>query len=348
MPKSDTVRFFVATLIARSSIAATPGPEGIALRIRLILAVALTALLVAANTAAGSLAGGTWPSPVSHGRELQAGDVGPRSIGLQPTRTFAGGVMRAAGSYPFAVLVDETASYDGVTVEGPHWRIEGVRLTGGLDVYTSLPVVVRGSIVRPERDALWAIHMRPGAGPLYLLGSEAGGGAGARTGVAVLLRSPNAVVWRSHISETLDGLRLTASGHRISETLIDGLAARPKDHNDGIQTSPEARDITIERSRIENRNPQTSCILIRGGAITIRDNYLAGGGWVIYGGADGNGHGGASSDQLVVVGNVLGTGYFPKSGNFGAITYWATDRANRWSGNRFDDGTEIAEPRGRR
>ena len=285
------------------------------------------------------------PARVGHGREIGAATVGPRAVGLIASRTFGGAILKDGGTYPFAVLVDEPATYDGFEVPGPHWRIEGVRLTGGLDVYARLPVVIRGSAVRPERDALTAIHMRPVAGPLYLLGSEAGGGDGARTGVAVLLRSPGAVIWRSHISETLDGLRLTASGHRVIESLIDRLVTRPGDHNDGIQTSPQARDIAIERSRIENRNPQTSCILIRGGAITVRDNHLSGGGWVIYGGAEGNGHGGPSSDHLAVTGNEFGTGLFPRSGRFGPIAYWSGEHGNVWSGNRYEDGTEIAAPR---
>ena len=173
----------------------------------------------------------------------------------------------------------------------------------------------------------------------YLAGPEIGGGEGARVDVALLLRAPGVTVFRSHISNALDGIRMTAGGHRVRESLIDGLITRPKDHNDGIQTSPEATDIVVERTRIMNANPQTSCILIRGSGIHIRDSYLAGGGWTLYGGFEGNGHGGPSSTGLEVSGTIFGRDFFKKSGSFGPVTYWGP--GNRWSGNTYDNGGEV-------
>jgi hypothetical protein len=280
---------------------------------------------------------------IRHGKDVSSASVGPAAAGYRVLGRHPGAVLKDGGAYPFAKVVGTRAAYDGFAIDGPHLLIEGAAIEGGLDIYTTKPVVLRGSSVRAVKDGLWSIHQRPGAGPLYLLWSEAGGGRSARVGIGLLLRSEGAVIFRSHISGVLDGLRLTGHGYRISQSLIDGLVTRPGDHNDGIQTSPKARDITIERSRIMNQNPQTSSLLIRGSDIRLRDSYLAGGGWTLYGGASGNGHGGPSSSGLSVTGNIFGRDYFPKSGRFGPVTYWSA--TSQWSGNTYDDGLPIEPPR---
>lgn len=299
-----------------------------------------SAIVVALMVAAGVPQTAAADAPaVTHGREITATAVGPEAIGVTKLETVPGAIITDGAVPPYAQRIDTAATYDGIAVPGPHLLISDKHIAGGLDLYASLPVVIRGSVVRPEKDALSAIHLRPGAGPLVVLWSEIGGGDGARVGVALLLRAPSVTVLRSHISNALDGIRMTAGGHRIRETLIDGLITRPKDHNDGIQTSPEAADIVIERVRIMNAHPQTSCILIRGADIHIRDSYLAGGGWTLYGGLKGNGHGGTSSTGIEVSGTVFGRDYFKKSGSFGPVTYWGP--GNRWSGNTYDNGGEV-------
>lgn len=282
---------------------------------------------------------------ISHGAEVESEKVGPEAAGISTAGTYSGTVLRDGQDYPFAVDVPHGAEYGGIPVEGPHLLIAGAHIAGGLDIYTGRTVVLLGSIVRPERDANAAIHTRPGAGRLYMLWSEAGGARGARTEVGLLLRADGAVVHRSHVSQVLDGIRLTASGHRITQSLIDGLEARPKDHNDGIQTSPQARNIVIEQTRIINPNPQTSCILIRGNGISIEKSYLAGGGWVLYGGANGNGHGGESSAGLTVRDTIFGTDFFSRSGHFGPVTYWNAAGGNAWQGNRYPDGAPVTPGR---
>lgn len=304
-------------------------------RLRCVSAI-VAALMIAAGVPRTSTADA---SIVTHGKDITAAAVGPEAIGVTKLETVSGAIITDGAAPPFAERIDTAATYDGIAVPGPHLLISEKRIAGGLDISTPLPVVVRASVVRPEKDALTAIHLRPGAGPLTVLWSEIGGGEGARVDVALLLRAPGVTVFRSHISNALDGIRMTAGGHRVRESLIDGLITRPKDHNDGIQTSPEATDIVVERTRIMNANPQTSCILIRGSGIHIRDSYLAGGGWTLYGGFEGNGHGGPSSTGLEVSGTIFGRDFFKKSGSFGPVTYWGP--GNRWSGNTYDNGGEV-------
>jgi len=140
--------------------------------------------------------------------------------------------------------------------------------------------VLRGVSVRPEADGAIAVLVRPGAGDVYVLWSDIGGAAAAKTAAGIALRGTRATVYRSH-----------TSGVRISENLIETRAASEGDHNDAIQLLGAPQHITIARNKILNRNPQTSCLYLLGASIDVQSNYLSGGGWTIYGGANNNGHG---------------------------------------------------------
>jgi hypothetical protein len=72
--------------------------------------------------------------------------------------------------------------------------------------------------------------------------------------------------------------------------------------------------------------------------ITIKDNWLAGGAYTLYGG-------GSGAARVIVSGNVFSDEYWPQSGFYGPIAHWNPSGAgNVWSDNTFRDGTAIAAP----
>jgi hypothetical protein len=323
--------------------------------------MALVATSLFLSWQAQSMAAGRLPPPVGHGIELGASEVGPIAAGLSPISQHPGGEIRDGHTYPFARRVAGTASYDGFRVEGPHLLIERVVFTSPVDIYTRQPVVLRGVILRIASAAHWALHTRPDAGPVYVLWSAAGAAttAGApadRTNAldrALYLRSDDVTVYRSHLTRTADGIQIHARGARIIETLIDGLTRWDGDHNDGIQMLGRGGDVAILRSRIVNANTQTSCLLLMPTGVRVENSYLSGGGWTVYAGAQMKGFKPGSSRNMVFRGTILGREHFPKGGHFGVLTGWdTTGHGNRWSGNRFTDGTPIAisepPPPGRR
>jgi hypothetical protein len=281
------------------------------------------------------------PALIAHGRQISQAVVGPRAAGYGQLERHVGAVIKSGVVYPFAKVVSGPAVYDGFRVGGPHLLIEGAEFTGALDIYSVEPVVLRGVRFQLTEDSHWAVHTRPGAGGFYLLWSEIE--STHRVGTALLLRGDNAVVHRSIIRDASDAIHADAAGAAITENLIDSLSTYPGDHNDAIQIAPQATHIEIGRNRIENPNPQTSCIYVQGNNITIRDNLLAGGGWVIYGGANGNGHGGPGSRGVTVSGNIFGQDHWPKSGHFGPIAYWGPgpDGSNAWRDNRLANGADV-------
>jgi hypothetical protein len=288
---------------------------------------------------------------IKHGQDISASMVGPAAAGFGSLESFAGATIRDGESYPFAKQISGSAVYDGFTVDGPHLLIEGVHFTSGLDIYATQPVVFRGVAIRVEGRAHWGIHTRPTAGPFYFLWSESGAAstAGAPHDLSnylqmpLYLRGENAIVYRSHISKAVDGIRAYANHQKFIENLIDELIYWDFDHNDGIQMDNPVHDISILRNKILNRNSQTSCITVAGTGILVEANYLSGGGWVIYGGYRNNGHPGANSSEIKIVDNVFGREFYPKSGQFGAIAYWGPSPSlqNEWARNRFSTGQAI-------
>ena len=164
------------------------------------------------------------------------------------------------------------------------------------------------------------------------------------------LESADAVVYRSHISHAADGIQVHAPGARIIETLIDDLTTWPGEHNDGIQVIGRGERLTVQRSRIVNAQPQTSCILLQRGGHVIEDNYLSGGGWVIYGAATAKPPDILPARDVHVTNNIFGRDYAPKSGTFGPIADWDGSLAtgNIWRNNRFADGQPVEPAQQRR
>ncbi len=292
------------------------------------------------------------PRHIPHGESLGSTDVGPAAAGYAQLRgPYPGAEIRDGREYPFVRMVPATARYDGFDVTGPHLLIEGVSFDGPLDIYATKPVVLRGVSVRTSRAAYWAVHTRPEAGAFYFLWSEAGasrtdGAPSDRTYAldrALYLRADRATVHRSRISRTADGIQIHAVGAIVSETLIDDLVFWVRDHNDGIQMLGRGADLTVVRSRIVNRNPQTSCLNLIGNRVRVEDSYLAGGGWVIYGGAHANGHKAGPARNVVVRNVIFGRTHFPRAGHFGPVAYWdsSADTGNVWERNRFDDGRAV-------
>lgn len=286
--------------------------------------------------------------PVAHGLELEAAKVGPLAAGYTGRPIHRANEIRDGRPYPFARDVAESAVYDGYPVAGPHLLIEGVILDGPVDIYARRPVVFRGASVRTNATAHWALHTRPETGPVLFLWSEAGALAEPTQPLerGLYLRGDGAIVHRSHVRRTADGIQIHGRGTRIVETLVDELMHWPGQHNDGIQLLGRAEAIEIARSRIENRNPQTSCLNLAGTRIRIEASYLSGGGWTLYAGAHIKGHVPGTRQEIVVRDTVFGREHFPKGGHFGLVTGWdgAPGTGNVWSGNRLATGEPVAPP----
>jgi hypothetical protein len=122
------------------------------------------------------------------------------------------------------------------------------------------------------------------------------------------------------------------------------------DHTNGVVTNGGTAPMTIEDNTIFNSQTQTDAISLdasTGGVAvankTVENNFLAGGGYSIYGG---DGPSSNPTSNIVITGNRFGQQYFAKGGQFGAVAYFdPTGSGNTWSGNIWDTTAQaIAAP----
>ena len=142
---------------------------------------------------------------------------------------------------------------------------------------------------------------------------------------------------------------------QISAGLVDGNYIHNPgyvagDHTNGVAIDGGATgNLTIQNNTIFNSLGQTDAITLGVSTVgalvankTVQNNFLAGGGYSLYGGSGRDN----LTSNIVVKGNRFGQLYFPKGGQFGPVAYYEhTGTGNTWSGNTWDTtGQAIPSP----
>ncbi len=121
------------------------------------------------------------------------------------------------------------------------------------------------------------------------------------------------------------------------------------DHTNGFYVNGGTAPLTIEDNTIFNSLGQTDAINLDAGSSgvpvankTIKNNFLAGGSYTIYGGAALSN----PTSKIVIEGNRIGQLYYPKSGRYAPVAYYdPAGTGNTWSGNTWDTtGQAIPKP----
>jgi hypothetical protein len=278
---------------------------------------------------------------ITNGSQLTLSMVGPAAIGITSFTTVAGTELSDGQSYPFAQQISSGATYDGFTVNGPHLLIQGYAFSSSLDIYTSQTVVIRGSQFRFPAST-WNVGIRPGAGKVYVLFSDLGAAsAAAQSNIGITDMQGGAVFYRNHVSMAWTGLR-SSDGGQVIENYIDQFVSSP---GNGIVLDTDS-NVQVLRNKVLLNSPGTCALCIYddygpGSFITVDSNYLAGGGYTVYGGA--NSAGAVSSTDIVFTNNVLGLDFGPLTATYGPLNAWASTpgSGNVWRNNSYSDGTPL-------
>jgi len=114
------------------------------------------------------------------------------------------------------------------------------------------------------------------------------------------------------------------------------------DHTNGFYVNGGTQPLTIQNNTIFDSLSQTDAINLDAGTPgpgapvankTIKNNFLAGGSYTIYGGAVS----GSPTSNIIITGNRFGQNYYSKSGQYGPVSYYnPAGTGNTWSGNVWD------------
>lgn len=216
----------------------------------------------------------------------------------------------------------------------------------GVDAITEINVEADNVTVRNSRltaAGQWGIIQRQGHTGLRVENTEILGDGVHQVQTGILNQGSMVTIERVHIHTVSDGVQ-TDQGI-LADSFIDDLKEFPGDHCVNIQSNGSPNPgmaLVIKHNTLLNPLAQTAAISIyqdfgRAHDVTVAGNYLAGGGYALYGGKGRYGQ----SSNIKVLNNVFSRMYHPQSGVFGPVTAFEQGPGNEWTGNTFDSGSPV-------
>jgi hypothetical protein len=132
----------------------------------------------------------------------------------------------------------------------------------------------------------------------------------------------------------------------LSNSFIDESGATiPGEHYEDIYYGGGAGPLIINHNTMLNQQGQTAVVFAsvdfgNQTTLTITNNLMAGGGYVIYGG--GSGSGGKVVGPVTISGNRFSREFYPDGGSYGVAAYM-NEAVTAWSGNVWDETLKTVE-----
>ncbi|GGK79300.1 hypothetical protein Sme01_21980 [Sphaerisporangium melleum] len=240
---------------------------------------------------------------------------------------------------PNGVTLKESGS---VTVTKDGTVIDGLLVNGEINVQAD-NVTIRNTRVAAAPGE-WGVIQRNGHGGLTVEDTEIFGNGKQRTQFGIINQGGDLTVRRVDIHTISNGI-LTEQG-LIEDSYLHDPKYYSGDHTDMIMCTsgpPSGAKLVIRGNTVINTLEQTGAIalfqdfgVVRN--VTVEGNFLAGGGYSLYGGAGSKG----TSSNIKVVGNVFSKDVWAKGGYNGPVAYWDKNGSgNEWRDNVWEDGKPV-------
>ncbi len=232
--------------------------------------------------------------------------------------------------------------------------IKGWNLTGSLDIYADNVTIIDSKItstnwwgvnLRGGHTGLRVLHSRitavPGKGPDnggedYALSNMGEGtvevGWNDLSVFGNTVSAGHGYIHDNYVHDLVPFINHSGYYQHTDAVISDGgdTAGLRIEHNTLLNPIDVNKGASAAIGLFPNTGPMTD--------VTVKDNWIAGGAYALYGGGDG-------AARVVVSDNVFSDEYWPQSGFYGPIAHWnGAGAGNVWSGNTFSDGTVIAAP----
>jgi hypothetical protein len=250
--------------------------------------------------------------------------------------TTAGGSTDAPTGWPNAQNTGAKGTLEpisGRTITADGTTLENVMVNGQLTIKAD-NVTLRN--VHVKTDSYYGV-LTYGRN-LLIEDSTLEGKVGTTAGLAAYEQG-SFVARRLNVFNSEDGVRL-ADNSKLFDSYIHDLVGTSGAHYDSV-TADMYTGWEIVHNTILNQHSWTAAVWVGDprydpSSGLLKNNFLAGGGYVIYGGP-------GTSPGIHVVDNVFSTRYFPRGGYWGPVTYWEP-AGNTWSGNTWADGPNAGKP----
>jgi hypothetical protein len=231
-----------------------------------------------------------------------------------------------------------------ITITKDGTEINGLEVSGEINVEADNVTIKNTRLAAAPGD--WGIIQRQGHRGLTVVDSEIFGNGKDRTQFAILNQGGDLTVKRVDIHTISNGI-LTEQG-LVEDSYLHDPKYFSGDHTDMIMCTsgpPSGATLVIRHNTVINTLEQTGAIalfqdfgVVRN--VTVQGNFLAGGGYSLYGGAGSKG----TSSNIKVTNNVFSRDVWAKGGYNGPVAYWDKGASgNVWQGNVWEDGKPVPE-----
>ena len=122
-------------------------------------------------------------------------------------------------------------------------------------------------------------------------------------------------------------------------------ATIPQEHYEDIYYGGGGGPLIVNHNTMLNQQGQTAVVFAsvdfgNQTTLTITNNLMAGGGYMIYGG--GSGSGGKVVGPVTITGNRFSREFYPNGGYYGVASYM-NEAVTTWSGNVWDETLKSVE-----
>jgi hypothetical protein len=227
-----------------------------------------------------------------------------------------------------------------IAVTGNGAVVSGLRIAGHIEIMASNVVIQNDDINQSGEN--WGIALRSGSNVTIadnaIYSPAASGDQRLTVGIKDFGGSAGVRILRNDIYHT--GTAVQIEQGLIQDNYIHDMALKEGDHINGITSNGgTTAALTITHNTILNSYDQTDAVgLFEDFGIqanrSIDNNLLAGGGYVIYGGAN---PGKEAPTNIKITNNRISTLYYPQGGSFGVLTATSLNGGGVISGNFLDD-----------
>ncbi len=184
------------------------------------------------------------------------------------------------------------------------------------------------------------IWIKPGVSGTVIEGVTCHGGAPTGENVTEFCIQSNDASTRVERVHFYNCTTCMAGPGTWSDSFVDQTGASiPQEHYEDIYYGGGAGQVTVHHDTMLNPQGQTAVVFLsvdfgNQTEVTITDNLMAGGGYMVYGGGSGNG--GQVIGPVSITGNRFSRKYYPNGGYYGVDAYMKP-AVTKWSGNCWDE-----------
>ena len=237
----------------------------------------------------------------------------------------------------------------GIIIDGDGTVLERVLTSASITIKAS-DVAVRDSVLETSGET-WGIGLASGEHLTVVHNRIEGGDTDGPTRLLVGIKDlygevSDVSVIGNDISRTSTAVQLDAG--LVQENYIHDLGQTGDDHVNGLTSNGGDEALVIRGNTILNQHPQTDAIGLFQDFGTqsnrwIVDNFIGGGGYTLYGGANPGSESGAT--EIHVIGNRFSSSFFASAGSYGPAAAWNPAGGNEWRSNTWDaTGGDVPEP----